>query len=115
VCTFSKSKLLALRQCPKRLWLEVHRPDLREYSTERDSRVQAGFQVGEIARRIYDREGQGVLVDVQADGFDRAFERTAELLRTRQPIFEAGFSAGGALTSPIFCYRNKPVLNWYGT
>ncbi|MBV6448075.1 hypothetical protein [Nitrosomonas sp.] len=115
MCTFSKSKLLALRQCPKRLWLEVHRPDLREYSTERDSRVQAGFQVGEIARRIYDREGQGVLVDVQADGFDRAFERTAELLRTRQPIFEAGFSAGGALTSPIFCYRNKPVLNWYGT
>ncbi|WP_350151578.1 DUF2779 domain-containing protein [Nitrosomonas sp.] len=96
--TFSKSKLLALRQCPKRLWLEVHRPDLREYSSETDSRVQAGFQVGEIARRIYDREGQGVLVDVQADGFDRAFERTAELLRTRQPIFEAGFSAGGVLT-----------------
>lgn len=36
--TFSKSKLLALRQCPKRLWLEVHRPDLREYSTETDAR-----------------------------------------------------------------------------
>lgn len=35
---------------------------------------------------------------MQVDGFDRAFERTAELLRTRQPIFEAGFSAGGALT-----------------
>ena len=96
--TFSKSKLLALRQYPKRLWLEFHRPDLREYSQETDSRVQAGFQVGEIARRIYDRDGQGVLVDVQADGFDYAFERTAELLCTRQPIFEAGFSAGGALT-----------------
>jgi len=98
VRTFSKSKLLALRQCPKRLWLEVHRPDLREYSQETDSRVQAGFQVGEIARRIYDQDRQGVLIDVQADGFDRALERTAELLHTRQPIFEAGFSAGGALT-----------------
>ena len=96
--TFSKSKLLALRQCPKRLWLEVHRPDLREYSQETDSRVQAGFQVGEIARRIYDQDRQGVLIDVQADGFDRVFERTAELLHTRQPIFEARFSAGGALT-----------------
>lgn len=96
--TFSKSKLLALRQCPKRLWLEVHRPDLCEYSPEIDVRFQTGFQVGKIARRIYDREGQGVLIDVQVDGFDRAFERTAELLRTRQPIFEAGFSAGGALT-----------------
>lgn len=96
--TFSKSKLLALRQCPKRLWLEVHRPHLLEYSTEIDARLQIGLQVGEIARRIYDREGDGVLIDVQADGFDRAFERTAELLRTCQPIFEAGFSAGGALT-----------------
>lgn len=96
--TFSKSKLLALRQCPKKLWLEVHRPDLLEYSTETDARLQIGRQVGEIARRIYDRDGNGVLIDVQAAGFDHAFERTTELLRTCQPIFEAGFSAGGALT-----------------
>ena len=26
----SKSRLQAFRQCPKRLWLAVHRPDLRE-------------------------------------------------------------------------------------
>lgn len=96
--TFSKSKLLALRQCPKKLWLEVHRPDLLEYSTETDARLQIGRQVGEIARRIYDRDGNGVLIDVQAAGFERAFERTSELLHTYQPIFEAGFSAGGALT-----------------
>lgn len=96
--TFSKSKLLALRQCLKRLWLEVHRPDLCAYSTKLDARFLTGFQVGEIAQQIYDREGQGVLIDVQVDGFDRIFERTAEFLRTRQPIFEAGFSAGGALT-----------------
>ena len=96
--TFSKSKLLALRQCPKRLWLEIHRPDLLEYSTETDARLQTGLQVGEIARRIYDREGNGILIDLQADGFERAFELTAGLLHTCQPIFEAGFSAGGALT-----------------
>lgn len=71
LCTFSKSKLLALRQCPKRLWLEVHHPDLREYSTEIDARFQIGFQVGETAQRIYDREGQGVLIDVQVDGYSR--------------------------------------------
>ncbi|MDP1551259.1 MAG: hypothetical protein Q8L97_14070 [Nitrosomonas sp.] len=91
-------QLLALRQCPKRLWLEVHRPDLLEYSTGTDVRLQIGLQVGEIARRIYDREGDGVLIDVQADGFDCAFERTAALLGTCQPIFEAGYLAGGALT-----------------
>lgn len=30
--TLSKSKLLAFRQCPKRLWLEIHAPQLREDS-----------------------------------------------------------------------------------
>lgn len=95
--TFSKSKLMALRQCPKRLWLEVHRPDLREDSAATEASFQVGFQVGDIARQIYDPEERGALIDVGNEGFDRAFERSAELLHTTQPIFEAGFSAGGAL------------------
>jgi hypothetical protein len=94
---FSKSKLLALRQCSKRLWLEIHRPDLCEDSTSTQVSFQIGHQVGDIAQRIYDPEGQGVLIDVQSEGFPRAFERTTELLSTTQPIFEAGFCAGGAL------------------
>jgi len=95
--TFSKSKLLALRQCPKRLWLEIHRPDLREDSDATQASFQVGYQVGDIAQRIYDPEGIGALIDVQTEGYSRAFERTAELLQATQPIFEAGFSAGGAL------------------
>lgn len=95
---FSKSKLLALRQCPKRLWLEVHRPDLREDSAATQASFQVGFQVGDIARRLYDPEGLGAVIDVSAEGFDAAFKRSTELLNsTQQPIFEAGFSAGGAL------------------
>ena len=95
--TFSKSKLMALRQCPKRLWLEVHRPDLREDSAAAEAGFQVGFQVGEIAQRIYDPEGLGVVIDAQTEGFERAFERSAKLLNAPHPIFEAGFSAGGAL------------------
>jgi hypothetical protein len=95
--TFSKSKLLALRQCPKRLWLEIHRPDLREDSAATEASFQAGDQVGEIARQIYDPHKLGALIDVNADGFTRALERSSELLKLDQPIFEAGFSAGGAL------------------
>lgn len=95
--TFSKSKLLALRQCPKRLWLEVHRPDLREDSAATEASFQVGFKVGDIAQRIYDPDGLGALIDLQTEGFDRAFERSAELLYSTYPIFEAGFSAGGAL------------------
>ena len=94
---FSKSKLLALRQCPKRLWLEIHRPDLRRDSATTQVSFQIGHQVGDIARRIYDPEGLGVLIAAQTDGFSRAFERSAALLQAGQPIFEAGFSARGAL------------------
>jgi hypothetical protein len=97
----SKSKLLAYRQCPKRLWLEVHRPELREDSAGTQARFQAGYQVGDIARRIYDPEGRGAIIDVEAEGFDGAFARTAELvISSRQPVFEAGFEAGGA---PALC------------
>jgi hypothetical protein len=38
----SKSKLTAFRQCPKRLWLEVHHPELRVDSAG----TLASFQVG---------------------------------------------------------------------
>ena len=89
---------MAFRQCPKRLWLEVHRPDLREDSSETHARFQAGYQVGDIARRIYDPEGNGSLIDVEAEGYEGAFARTAKLVAdSRQPVFEAGFKADGAL------------------
>jgi len=94
---FSKSKLLALRQCQKRLWLEIHRPDLREDTAATQVSFQIGHQVGEIVQRIYDPEGLGALIDVQTEGFPRAFERSMELLDTTHPIFEAGFCTGGAL------------------
>ncbi|MBC7435924.1 MAG: DUF2779 domain-containing protein [Bdellovibrionales bacterium] len=94
---FSKSKLLAFRQCPKRLWLEIHRSELRVDSAATQASFQVGHQVGDLAQRIYDREGVGALIDVQSEGFAGAFERSAELLHSTQPIFEAGFSAGGTL------------------
>jgi len=93
----SKSKLVAYRQCPKRLWLEVHRPELREDSAATLARFQIGNTVGDLARQIYDFAGKGVLLDAQRDGFDAVFKRSAELLVSTQPIFEAGFAANGAL------------------
>ena len=93
----SKSKLLAFRQCPKRLWLEVHRPDLREDSSATLASFMVGHQVGDIARHVYDPKGKGTLIDFQVGGFDAAFTRTQALLQTNQPICEAGFRAEGAL------------------
>jgi hypothetical protein len=93
----SKSKLLAFRQCAKRLWLEVHQPELREDSGATQASFAAGHQVGDIARQIYDPQQRGQLIDPQAEGFDAAFARTQALLQSAQPIFEAGFRAEGAL------------------
>ncbi len=94
----SKSKLLAFRQCPKRLWLEVHQPELRADSGPTLASFATGHQVGDIARQLYDPQAQGTLIDPLAEGFDAAFARTQHLLtHSRQPIFEAGFRAGGAL------------------
>lgn len=93
----SKSKLLAYRQCPRRLWLEIHRPELRLDSEATQASFDVGHQVGDIARQLYDPENKGQLLDPQAEGFEAAFARTQELLSSDQPIFEASFSAEGAL------------------
>ena len=93
---FSKSKLLAYRQCPRRLWLEIHRPSLQENSATTQASFDAGNQVGEIAQRLYDPAGKGVLINARSEGFGAAFARTKALLAGSRPIFEAGFLANGA-------------------
>jgi hypothetical protein len=93
----SKSKLLAYRQCHKRLWLEVRRPELREDSGSTEATFQIGHQVGDLARKLYDPKNKGVLIDFKQNGLETALTQTAEALRRLSPIFEAGFSAGGAL------------------
>lgn len=93
----SKSKLLSFRQCPKRVWLEVHCPERREDSSGTQARFEAGHRVGDIARQLYDPKQQGVLIDLEKEGFDAAFARTQALLGSTQPIFEAGFRTSEAL------------------
>lgn len=41
----TKSRLLSFRQCPKRLWLEVHRPDLAEVSAEAEQAFEQGDEL----------------------------------------------------------------------
>jgi hypothetical protein len=97
--SLSKSKLIAYRQCHKRLWLEVHHPERKVESPATLQNFQIGHQVGDIARQIYDPENLGALIDIEALGFEQAFQRTAELLKAPQanPVFEAGCKAAGGL------------------
>jgi hypothetical protein len=101
----SKSKLIAYRQCPKRLWLEIFRPDLRADNAATQAVFATGHKVGALAQSIFDATGTGYLVDMHTLGIDGAIAKTQSLVSapSPQPIFEAGFKAdavgnGGALS-----------------
>lgn len=85
----SKSKFLSGLQCHKRLYLEIHSPEL---ATEPDDETQAildmGTAVGELARR---RFPGGVLVEADYRHAGEALKRTAELLA--DPAVPAIFEA----------------------
>lgn len=91
----SKSRIMAGLQCAKRLWLEVHRPDLIEYDPGVEQRLAVGEDVNDVARSQYPG---GVLVEYD-EGADAAIADTMRLLEERPgtPIFEATFSADGVL------------------
>jgi hypothetical protein len=85
----SKSKYLAGLQCHKRLYLEVHSPELAsEIDEGTQARFDAGTEVGVLARGCYPG---GVLVDAEHFKVAQGVKRTAELLADpRVPaIYEA--------------------------
>lgn len=49
----SKSRLVAFKQCPKRLWLQVYRPDLAQQNEAAQNRIAQGNLVGAAARAQY--------------------------------------------------------------
>ncbi len=96
ITVLSKSRLLALRQCPRRLWLELHQPDLREDTRSTQASFQVGHEIGAIARVLYDTRGDGTELSPKEGGIARMLVRTTELLAAGKPIFEAAFSSGEA-------------------
>lgn len=92
----SKSKLMAWRQCPRRLWLEVHHRELREDPAASQVRFAVGDLVGALARSLYDPDENGILIEFEQDDADAGVARTTAALDRRVPIFEAGLEGGGA-------------------
>lgn len=89
----SKSRILLHRQCPKRLWLKVHHPELEEISDSNQARFATGTYVGELAQQLHP---DGVLID--GDNLEQAVADTQSALASvKRPIFEATLQAGGLL------------------
>jgi predicted RecB family nuclease len=88
----SKSSYLSCLQCHRRLYLEVHSPELASPADEQlAARLEMGTQIGELARGCFPG---GVLVDLESVGIPGAIARTSELMAAASvpAIFEGMFA-----------------------
>ena len=93
----SKSKYCAFVQCPKNLWLGVHKPELAEEDSSKESRMEEGNRIGDLAMQIF-----GDYVEVMArkpDGkldLTKMIADTKALMDKKAPVIcEASFSYNG--------------------
>ena len=93
-CRISKSKFVAGLQCAKRLYLQVHQPQLAKV-TDQFNKDQ-GTAVGVLARNLF---RGGVLVDADRNHVAQAVRATRELVNNSEipAIFEATFRHDGVL------------------
>ena len=85
----SKSRLISAWQCPKKVHLEKHRPELAVITPQMESLFAGGHQVGDVAQQFYGT----------ADSVEIAFDFKTMVAETKQlidggadfPIFEATF------------------------
>lgn len=91
---------MAAFQCERRLWLEVHHPELAELSPATRTAFATGHDVGDVARGLFSaRHGDGPTLPYEG-GLGAALEATRRLLADpddRRPIYEATFEHKGIL------------------
>lgn len=91
----SKSRIAAYEQCPRRLWLAVHRSELAEIDAGAEARFASGDAVGAEACR--QRPGGIMIGSDQGLRAALAATRTAIAENPARPIFEATFEHDGVL------------------
>jgi hypothetical protein len=103
----SKTKLLSLAQCPRKLWLETYSPELEEPSAEKTALLATGTAVGALARQLY---GSGHIVSFER-GLRAAIDSTRVLIAAggREPIFEASFDHDGVAVRVDVLERSEPA------
>lgn len=88
----SKSRINLHRQCPKRLWLKLNKPELETVDEGTQVSFSTGNRVGDIARQMFQ---DGLLIDTPS--LTEALALTQRLLPASQPLFEATFEHQGTL------------------
>ena len=104
----SKSKIIAGLQCPKRLWLQVHRPDLLHESAQTQQSYGVGNELGKLAQSLYPA---GKLIE---DIYNptKAVDATNLLLGESPtfPIFEAAFKHDDVLIRADIIFNENAGL-----
>lgn len=92
----SKSRILEFIQCPKRLYLTVHHPDLAQEPSGQKEKVEIGEQIGGIARSLFP---DGIMIPNENNELDLAVSRTRYAIQNEAdtPLFEATFEHQGLL------------------
>lgn len=103
----SKSRILNGLQCPKRLYLQVHQPELAEVDPSTEHRFRVGHEVGDVARSL--QPGGKLMAD---EDLDAALNATRQELAAAgdKTLFEPAFAHGGVLVrADIFSRRGTAI------
>lgn len=107
----TKSRFVAGTQCPKRLYLQVHQPELAAQPTAADQAIiEQGRQVGVLARQLFPGG-----IEVRSDaGLGEAIRATRELLRNESvpAIFEGVFEYRNVLVKVDILNRRQGDGRW---
>lgn len=103
MANISKSRYTAGIQCPKRLWLQVNRPELAEVEAIDEAKQAEGNAIGDLAMGWF---GPFTEVELTPDDFGKMVERTRELIEGGcENICEATFSVDGLFCSVDILHR----------
>jgi len=86
----TKSKYLIGLQCPKYLWMMFHDLDkIPEFDLATEFIIKQGNQIGQLAKQLFPGG-----VDLPEEDFKGNIQKTAELIKAKKTIFEAGIVSG---------------------
>jgi hypothetical protein len=101
----TKSKFVAGCQCLKRLYFQVHQPEVAaEPDDAAAAIIEQGREVGMLARQLFPGG-----VEVRSEGLGEAIRATRELTANREvpAIFEGTFEHGGVLVRVDILHRRR--------
>ena len=109
--SLSKSQYIRGLQCQKSLWLNKHHPELKTVSKQSENLFEAGYQVGDIAKKLFPN---GIEIKFNRADFNGMVIKTRELIENgTEVIYEACFKEDGIFVMADILVRNGSMWDMY--